>query len=88
LIVSLRKTSSRTSGILKQPSLKAHSSPVSSKIVGLINNFLKPFNSSCSSAESSSSPANGEASKDNQHQLAFLLFLTRDLRKLQQVISF
>ena len=45
VISSFLETSSLILGILKQPSVKSHSSPVSSSTVGLINTLLKSFNS-------------------------------------------
>src|SRR5690606_2832891 len=42
-MVSWRFTSSRTSGIERQPSLNFHSGPLSSRILALMKTFLKLF---------------------------------------------
>ena len=48
--------------MLKQPSLKFHSSPVSSIISGFINVFLKFFNAFASDADKDSSSEKGAVS--------------------------
>ena len=55
-------TSSRTSGILKQPSLKAHSSPDSSRISGFIKVCLNLSKARFDRFRESSSSAKGDAS--------------------------
>jgi len=52
--------------MLKQPSLKAHSSPSSSMICALIKTLLNVFNVALSSSSKSSSSAKGEASIINK----------------------